>query len=242
MAAAIAPRRPFRRRVANEDIDEQLEKLGGNPGTYIPAGVNGNKLPLLKGRPVLTVEQCPVVGSVGDLILADLDHYVIVDGGMKYAMSLHVRFDTDQALLRFVMRVDGKPSYVINHRALQLFRQKHPKFDRLVVRLSSVNAKIHHAEASARRAQILRAPSIAEHSLEIFSAIRSAVPATLPAQVRDDVIGKMALEIVEGKLRPADIRRRVREYVTAQYRQFSKFGPVSLDARLFEDGSATLRA
>jgi hypothetical protein len=30
---------------------------------------------------------------------------------MKSAMSLHVRFDTDQALLRFVMRVDGKPSF-----------------------------------------------------------------------------------------------------------------------------------
>jgi hypothetical protein len=25
-------------------------------------------------------------------------------------------------------------------------------------------------------------------------------------------------------------------YVTAQYRQFSKFGPLSLDARLYDDG------
>jgi HK97 family phage major capsid protein len=97
--------------LANEDMDEQLETLNGNPGTYIPAGVNGNKFPLLKGRPVITVEQCPVVGTVGDLVLADLDHYVIVDGGMKYAMSLHVRFDTDQALLRFVMRVDGRSGF-----------------------------------------------------------------------------------------------------------------------------------
>jgi hypothetical protein len=70
--------------------------------------------------------------------------------------------------------------------------------------------------------------------------IRSAVPAYLPAQIRDDVIGAMALEIVEGKLRPTDIRRRVREYITAQYRQFSKFGHVSLDARLYDDGNATL--
>ena len=70
--------------------------------------------------------------------------------------------------------------------------------------------------------------------------IRSAVPANLPAQILDDVIGAMALEIVEGKLRPTDIRRRVREYVAAQYRQFGKFGPLSLDARLFEDGNATL--
>jgi hypothetical protein len=70
--------------------------------------------------------------------------------------------------------------------------------------------------------------------------IRSAVPANLPAQIRDDVIGAMALEIVEGKLRSTDIRRRVREYVTAQFRQFSRFGPVSLDARLYDDGSTTL--
>jgi hypothetical protein len=43
----------------------------------------------------------------------------------------------------------GKPSYILNHRALLLFRQKHPKFDRIVVRLSTANAKVHHAEASA---------------------------------------------------------------------------------------------
>jgi hypothetical protein len=66
------------------------------------------------------------------------------------------------------------------------------------------------------------------------------VPATLPKQIRDDVIGKMALEIVEGKLRPADIGRRVREYVTAQFREFSNFGRVSLDARLYDNGNATL--
>jgi hypothetical protein len=134
----------------------------------------------------------------------------------------------------------GTNTYILNHRALLLFRQKHPKFDRFVVRRSSANAKVHHAEGWARRAQILRAPAIAERGADIFRLIRAAVPAYLPAQIRDDVIGAMALEVVEGKLRPSDIRRRVGEYVTGQYRQFSKFGPVSLDARLFEDGSATL--
>ena len=132
------------------------------------------------------------------------------------------------------------PSYIVNHRALLLFRQKHPKLDRLVLRLSSANAKIHHAEASARRAQILRAPSIAEHGADIFMLIRSAVPTTLPRQIRDDVIGAMALEVVEGKLKTGDIRRRVREYVSTQFGQFSKYRRVSLDARLFEDGNATL--
>jgi hypothetical protein len=132
------------------------------------------------------------------------------------------------------------PSYVLNNRALLLFRQKHPKFDRFVVRQSTANAKVHLAEAGARRAQVHRAPSIADHGVDIFMLIRSAVPATLPAQIRDDVIGAMALEIVEGKLRPTDIRRRVREYVTLQFRQFSKYSRVSLDARLYDEGNVTL--
>jgi hypothetical protein len=134
----------------------------------------------------------------------------------------------------------GRPTYILNNRALLLFRRKNPKFDRVVVRLSTANARIHLVDAMARRARIHRAPSIAEHGADIFALIRSAVPMTLPAQIRDDVIGAMALELVEGKLKTADIRRRVREYVTAQYRQFSKYGPISLDARLSEDGNATL--
>jgi len=45
----------------------------------------------------------------------------------------------------------GTPSYILNHRALLFFRRKNPKFDRFVVRRSTANAKVHHAEASARR-------------------------------------------------------------------------------------------
>jgi hypothetical protein len=66
---------------------------------------------------------------------------------------------------------------------------------------STANAKIHHAEASARRAQILRASAIAARGADIFMLIRSAVPAYLPVQIRDHVIGAMALEIVVGKRR-----------------------------------------
>jgi hypothetical protein len=132
------------------------------------------------------------------------------------------------------------PSYILNSTALLLFRKKHPMFDRFTLKRSKANAVLHHAEAHARRAQAFRAPSIAEHGVDIFLLIRSAVPTSLPAQVRDDVIGAMALAVVEGKLRAADIRRRVQEYITAQFRQFSKFGPTSLDAPLSADGTITL--
>lgn len=97
--------------LANEDVDEQLEQLAGNPVTYISAGVNGNEYPLLKGRPVLTIEQCPTLGTPGDLVLADLSKYIIVDGGINTMLSFHVLFDSDEVSFRFTMRVDGKPSF-----------------------------------------------------------------------------------------------------------------------------------
>jgi HK97 family phage major capsid protein len=97
--------------LANEDVDEQLEQLAGNPVTYIPAGVNGNEYPLLKGRPVLTIEQCPTLGAPGDLVLADLSKYIIVDGGINTMLSFHVLFDSDEVSFRFTLRVDGKPGF-----------------------------------------------------------------------------------------------------------------------------------
>lgn len=96
---------------ANEDADAQLEALGGNPGTYVPAGVAGNELPLLKGRPVIAMEQCPLLGMPGDLILADMSKYLIVDGGVKTAISFDVLFDSDEVSLRFTLRVGGSPGY-----------------------------------------------------------------------------------------------------------------------------------
>jgi hypothetical protein len=134
----------------------------------------------------------------------------------------------------------GSPFFFCNSRALFIFRRKHPKFERLLLRLSSKNAKVHFAEAGARRAQALRAPSIAGRGADIFAMIRAEVPTYLPAQIRDDVIGTMALEVVEGKLRGIDVRRRVGEYITKQYRLYSKYGPQSLDATLSADGSTTL--
>jgi len=132
------------------------------------------------------------------------------------------------------------PTYVLNNRALLLFRRKHPKFDRLVVRLSTANAKVHHAEAGARRAQVHRAPSIADHGVDIFLQIRSAVPTTLPAQIRDDVIGAMALEVAEGKLRPTDIRGGFVSMSLRNSVNSASTVRLSLDARLSEDGNATL--
>ncbi|WP_165220359.1 phage major capsid protein [Affinirhizobium pseudoryzae] len=117
---------PSRKRavwLVNEDAEQQLEQLtnvvgaSGSPSPsasslYMPAGSSeGNQYPLLKGRPVIAVEQCPVLGSKGDIVLADLGQYIIVDGGTTPALSAHVRFLNDELIWRFVLRVDGQPAF-----------------------------------------------------------------------------------------------------------------------------------
>lgn len=105
---------PCRKRavwLVNEDAEGQLEQLGtaSTAGMYFPAGTGGNEFALVKGRPVITVEQCPILGTPGDIVLADLSQYVLIDGGFKSALSLDVRFLAYEGVFRFVLRVDGKP-------------------------------------------------------------------------------------------------------------------------------------
>ena len=64
----------------------------------------------LMGRPVIAIEQCPTLGTVGDIIAADLSQYLgITKGGLQSASSMHVRFLYDEMTFRFVLRVDGQP-------------------------------------------------------------------------------------------------------------------------------------
>jgi HK97 family phage major capsid protein/HK97 family phage prohead protease len=111
---------PCRRRaiwICNGDAESQLDSLGvggstpGAAGMYFPAGTGGNPYPLLKGRPVLFAEQSPLLGAVGDIVIADLSQYTLIDGGMKTALSLHCHFSTDEGIFRFTWRGDGRPSW-----------------------------------------------------------------------------------------------------------------------------------
>ncbi len=123
--------------LVNEQTEEQLEQMTtiiGSSGAaaptasalYVPAGAGGNAFPLLKGRPVLVVEQCPVLGALGDIVLADLRHYVNIDGGINLALSLDVSFLNDQAVFRFVLRVDGGPVFTSPITSYQGSAQRSP--------------------------------------------------------------------------------------------------------------------
>jgi HK97 family phage major capsid protein len=110
-----APSRRTATWLIHEDVTPQLDQLQGGVGEgsmYLPAGAFGNEFALLKGRPVFEVEQAAPLGSVGDIILADLGKYIIVDGGETPALSVDVRFLNDEVTWRFTWRVDGRTAFV----------------------------------------------------------------------------------------------------------------------------------
>ena len=102
----------------NQDIEPQLLSLdmpvgtGGMP-VYLPAnGISGAPFGTLLGRPIVPIEYCATLGTVGDVILADLSQYVMIEkGGLQAETSIHVQFLTDETAYRFVYRVDGQPAW-----------------------------------------------------------------------------------------------------------------------------------
>ena len=96
----------------NQELEPYLYtlKIGDKP-VYIPAGGLSEKpYGTLFGRPVVPIEQCSAAGEAGDIILADIGQYLLIDkGGIKSASSIHVRFLYDENVFRFIYRVDGKP-------------------------------------------------------------------------------------------------------------------------------------
>jgi HK97 family phage major capsid protein len=108
----------------NQDCTPQLATLnlrqaGDTRGTpvFLPAGAGpfgggaGTPLASLLGRPVIPVEYCSTLGTEGDIVLCDLNQYVLIDKSLEEASSIHVEFLTDQMVLRFIYRVNGRPAW-----------------------------------------------------------------------------------------------------------------------------------
>jgi HK97 family phage major capsid protein len=99
----------------NQDCEPQLDFLsiqvgvGGVP-VYLPAGgFSDAPFGRLKGRPVVPVEYCSTLGTVGDIVLADWSQYGMADrGGIRSDSSIHVQFLTDQMAYRFIYEIDGQ--------------------------------------------------------------------------------------------------------------------------------------
>ena len=96
----------------NQELEPYLYtlKIGDKPVYITAGGLSEKPYGTLFGRPVVPIEQCSAAGEVGDIILADIGQYLLIDkGGIKSASSIHVRFLYDENVFRFIYRVDGKP-------------------------------------------------------------------------------------------------------------------------------------
>ena len=101
----------------NQNVEPQLHTMsiavgtGGYPVYMPPGGLADSPYGRLLGRPVIPIEQCQTLGTVGDMVLADLTGgYILAEkGGIKSDMSIHVKFVYDESVFRFVMRCDGQP-------------------------------------------------------------------------------------------------------------------------------------
>ena len=99
----------------NQEVEPQLDRLaiavgvgGAIEARFVTYGPDGAIR--IKGRPVIAIEQSEALGVTGDIILADLTQYLLIDKGpMESAVSIHVRFVWDEQTFRFVYRVNGQP-------------------------------------------------------------------------------------------------------------------------------------
>lgn len=86
------------------------ENVGGisTPIYQFPNG--GNGYGTILGRPVIPVEYMQSLTTKGDILLADLSQYLMIDkGGVQSDSSMHVRFLFDEMTFRFIYRCDGQP-------------------------------------------------------------------------------------------------------------------------------------
>jgi HK97 family phage major capsid protein len=110
--------------LVNQDLIPQIMQLGfsvtdgtttiaGAGPMYLPPNgiAQGNPYGTLLGRPVVVTEACQTLGTVGDIILADLSQYltVVKSGGVRSDSSMHLFFDQNVTAFRFVFRMAGQP-------------------------------------------------------------------------------------------------------------------------------------
>lgn len=124
---ARMPAKAYRRAawLVNQDCLPQIMKLGfvvtdpagttaGGAGALWmpPNGLqNGSPFGSIMGRPIIVTEACQTLGTVGDIILADMPGYLsaVKSGGVKTDVSIHLYFDQNATAFRFVLRMNGQP-------------------------------------------------------------------------------------------------------------------------------------
>jgi HK97 family phage major capsid protein len=102
----------------NQDVEPQFNLMSFRDGTttpvpaYLPPnGLSASPYSTLMGRPVIPVQGMETLGDLGDIALVDLSKYRAVTkaGGARVDTSIHLKFDTDETVYRFIFRLAGAP-------------------------------------------------------------------------------------------------------------------------------------
>ncbi len=100
--------------LVNQEVESQLWTMTlANQPMFIPAGgVTDAPLARLLGRPVVPIEYCEALGTLGDIMLVNLSQYIMIDkGAPQSASSMHVKFVEDEMAFRMTYRVDGDTAW-----------------------------------------------------------------------------------------------------------------------------------
>jgi HK97 family phage major capsid protein len=103
----------------DQSVIPQLFSMTLGSGTavillYHPPGYMGlpGQYGQLLGLPVIPTEHNAALGTVGDIVLADMSQYLLADkGAVQAAASMHVRFVYDEMTFRFTYRADGETTW-----------------------------------------------------------------------------------------------------------------------------------
>ena len=105
----------------HSDLQKELPLLNDGNGNlvYMPSGgISGSQYEMLFGKPVIYDDFLPAKGSVGDVLLADFNEYLLMKKGEERKdWSIHVRFLNDERVFRIVLRCGGAP---INNRVFSV--------------------------------------------------------------------------------------------------------------------------
>lgn len=96
------------------DSQPQLDNLfavGSTAVLYPYASIGADGVQRLYGKPINVTEFNPSLGTLGDIVLADMNQYLTWEkSDVEAQTSIHVYFTTDETAFRFVYRSDGKSS------------------------------------------------------------------------------------------------------------------------------------
>lgn len=132
----------------------------------------------------------------------------------------------------------GSPGYLVKHRDLLRYRNENPEFGKFVANAIAGNNKRAQIQRAQHHKFITGTPAVQN---AFYREILDLVPKYLPEDKRDDVVIDIFKAVLEGRLRYADVRQRVGQFVAAHDRLFpTKYAMRSLDVPAYREGAIAL--